>query len=112
VSMDACLSSKAQEEEIVTDKKRLLLCVGNSCRSQMAEGLLRDVAPEKYDVHRASGPPASRCYRTVTGRALPLVAGPCEKHTVGVAVVLPHPVRLRGSTTTAAPTMAECFPES
>jgi len=35
----------------MTNKKRVLfLCVGNSCRSQMAEGLLRDMAGDKYEV--------------------------------------------------------------
>jgi len=38
----------------MSDKKRVLfLCVGNSCRSQMAEGLLRDMAPDKFDAHSA-----------------------------------------------------------
>jgi arsenate reductase len=31
----------------------LFLCVGNSCRSQMAEGLLRHLAGERFDVHSA-----------------------------------------------------------
>ncbi|MCP4709251.1 MAG: arsenate reductase ArsC [Planctomycetes bacterium] len=36
---------------MVTDKKRVLfMCVGNSCRSQMAEGLLRALAGDKYEV--------------------------------------------------------------
>jgi len=36
------------------DKKRVLfMCVGNSCRSQMAEGLLRNMAPDRFDVHSA-----------------------------------------------------------
>lgn len=35
-------------------KKRVLfLCTGNSCRSQMAEGLLRHLACYKYDVFSA-----------------------------------------------------------
>ncbi|NQT13059.1 MAG: arsenate reductase ArsC [Planctomycetes bacterium] len=43
----------------MADKKRVLfLCVGNSCRSQMAEGLLRGIAPEKFDVHSAGAKPA------------------------------------------------------
>jgi len=38
----------------MTDKKRVLfLCVGNSCRSQMAEGFLRAIASCKYDVYSA-----------------------------------------------------------
>ena len=36
------------------DKKRvLILCTGNSARSQMAEGLLRDIAGDKYEVQSA-----------------------------------------------------------
>ena len=38
----------------MADKKRVLfLCVGNACRSQMAEGLLRHMAPDKFEVHSA-----------------------------------------------------------
>ena len=38
----------------MADKTRVLfLCVGNSCRSQMAEGLLRDMARDKFEVHSA-----------------------------------------------------------
>ena len=40
-------------------KKRVLfLCVGNSCRSQMAEGLLREIAPDIFDVRSAGARPA------------------------------------------------------
>jgi len=36
------------------DKARVLfLCTGNSCRSQMAEGLLRHLWPDAFDVHSA-----------------------------------------------------------
>jgi arsenate reductase len=31
----------------------LFLCVGNSCRSQMAEGWLRHLGGDRYDVHSA-----------------------------------------------------------
>jgi arsenate reductase len=31
----------------------LFLCVGNSCRSQIAEGLLRHMADERFEVHSA-----------------------------------------------------------
>ena len=38
----------------MADKKRILfLCVGNSCRSQMAEGLLRDLAPGDFEAKSA-----------------------------------------------------------
>jgi arsenate reductase (thioredoxin) len=42
----------------MTDKKRvLILCTGNSARSQMAEGLLRHLAGERVDVHSAGVTP-------------------------------------------------------
>ena len=40
-------------------KKRVLfLCTGNSCRSQMAEGLLREFAGDRYEVASAGTKPA------------------------------------------------------
>jgi arsenate reductase len=38
-------------------KKVLFLCTGNSCRSQMAEGLLRHLADERFDVASAGTNP-------------------------------------------------------
>ncbi len=40
-------------------KRRVLfLCTGNSCRSQMAEGLLRHLAGERFEVESAGTRPA------------------------------------------------------
>lgn len=36
----------------------LILCTGNSCRSQMAEGILRAAAGDLIDVHSAGSKPA------------------------------------------------------
>ena len=42
------------------EKQRvLILCTGNSARSQMAEGLLRDLAGESYEVFRAGISPST-----------------------------------------------------
>src|SRR5689334_14538422 len=42
------------------EKKRLLvLCTGNSARSQMAEGLLRDEASDRFEVHSAGTRPGT-----------------------------------------------------
>ena len=37
----------------MSKKHVLFLCTGNSCRSQMAEGLLRALAGEAYEAHSA-----------------------------------------------------------
>jgi len=39
--------------------KVLFLCTGNSCRSQMAEGFLRALAGERYDVYSAGTRPST-----------------------------------------------------
>jgi protein-tyrosine-phosphatase len=40
-------------------KRVLILCTGNSARSQMAEGLLRHDAGERFDVESAGTKPES-----------------------------------------------------
>jgi arsenate reductase len=43
----------------VEKKRVLILCTGNSARSQMAEGLLRSDAGERFDVESAGTKPGS-----------------------------------------------------
>jgi arsenate reductase len=41
----------------MSKKRVLFLCTGNSCRSQMAEGLLRSLADEQFEVFSAGSKP-------------------------------------------------------
>ncbi len=40
----------------------LFLCTGNSCRSQMAEGLLRHLAGDRFEAHSAGMAPAAQVH--------------------------------------------------
>jgi len=42
----------------MSKQKILFLCTGNSCRSQMAEGFLRNMAGNRFDVHSAGVEPS------------------------------------------------------
>ncbi len=54
------VSHPANRGQVMSDKKRvLILCTGNSARSQMAEGLLRHDAGERFDVESAGTKPSS-----------------------------------------------------
>jgi arsenate reductase len=40
----------------------LILCTGNSCRSQLAEGFLRHYAADRYEIHSAGTEPKSEIH--------------------------------------------------
>ncbi len=42
--------------------KILILCTGNSCRSQLAEGVLKQVANDLFEIHSAGSNPAGRVH--------------------------------------------------
>jgi len=39
-------------------QKLIFICTGNSCRSQMAEGLMRNLVGEKFDIYSAGTSPS------------------------------------------------------
>jgi arsenate reductase len=43
---------------VMTKPSVLILCTGNSCRSHLAEGILRNVAGDLFEVHSAGSKPA------------------------------------------------------
>jgi arsenate reductase (thioredoxin) len=48
---------------VTSDKKRVLvLCTGNSCRSQMAEGWINHLLGTRWDAHSAGTAPAARVH--------------------------------------------------
>src|SRR5579863_9591779 len=56
--MSWCLT-RTRRKLSMTDKKRILiLCTGNSARSQMAEGLLRHEAGDRFEVYSAGTKPS------------------------------------------------------
>jgi arsenate reductase len=63
----------------------LVLCTGNSCRSQMAEGFLRQYAGDRYDVYSAGTEPA--------GAVHPLAIQ--VMHEAGIDISGQHPKRVR-----------------
>jgi arsenate reductase len=67
----------------MNDRKRvLILCIGNSARSQMAEGLLRNDAGERFEVESAGTKPSSvRSEAIATMRELGIdICGHRSKH--------------------------------
>jgi len=66
--LQVCIRRKFSGVASVSQRKRILfLCTGNSCRSQMAEGLLRTYHGERYETLSAGAKPAGYVHpRAVT----------------------------------------------
>src|SRR5687768_14492127 len=53
---------RAWQNAAMSKANVLVLCTGNSCRSQMAEGWIRQLAPDRFEVHSAGTKPADRVH--------------------------------------------------
>lgn len=56
-ALSSCLSKEAPVPPTPTKQHVLILCTGNSCRSQLAEALWRHEAGERYEVQSAGTVP-------------------------------------------------------
>jgi arsenate reductase len=64
---------------MIDKKKVIFICTGNSCRSQMAEGLLRTMAGERFDVYSAGSHPSK--VHPIAIRAMKEVGVDISTHT-------------------------------
>ena len=56
-ALSGCLSKEAPVPSTPAKQRILILCTGNSCRSQLAEALWRHEAGDRYDVQSAGTAP-------------------------------------------------------
>jgi len=62
-----------------SDKKRVLvLCTGNSCRSQMAEGFVNHLLGDRWDARSAGTAPAARVHPLAVRAMADLVVTVCD----------------------------------
>ncbi len=85
----------------MNNPKVLFLCTGNSARSQMAEGLLRTMAGEQFEVFSAGTEPK--------GRILPEVRQAMQE--IGIDISRPA-VQVRDANISASPTSRTSSPSA
>src|SRR5580693_2008625 len=64
----------------MTKPSVLILCTGNSCRIHLAEGILRDVAGDLFEVHSAGSNPAGYVHPKAV-KAMKEIGIDISKHT-------------------------------
>ena len=77
-------------ESTATKPKVLILCTGNSCRSHMAEGILRAAAGDLFEVCSAGSNPAGYVHPKA-------IAALCNRCTISSRGAVSNTVRMAAS---------------
>ena len=95
----------------MTKRKILVLCTGNSARSQMAEGLLKHLASDAFDVYSAGTSPTERVRPLAVEAMKEIGIDISHQHPKEIAPFLQNNIDFVIITCDNAKTMCPVFPQ-